>query len=182
MPLVILLYLYSLQTEGDSNKKKSVYCHMTKWLQTGFGLVIGFMEHLQNVTRHSLPWPYHCHKCCEMCIALDTVSCSAASQWRGPTTCRLTRNPRPSPQTLPVSASSRHKQRHAINHSNKLYFAEVYCVQNLKHLFKDWISERFSYTDGVRLLILTRFIHLNGGYESCSAGGSVPCGNTGRGL
>jgi hypothetical protein len=26
------------------------YCHMTEWLQTGFGLIFGFIELLQNVT------------------------------------------------------------------------------------------------------------------------------------
>jgi hypothetical protein len=55
----------------------------------------------------------------------------------------LTRTPRPSAETLPVFAPWTHKQRHTISHCNIHYLAEVYCGQNLKHLFRNWISERF---------------------------------------
>jgi hypothetical protein len=33
-----------------SFSKKKIYCHVTQWIKTGFGLVIGFIDHLQIVT------------------------------------------------------------------------------------------------------------------------------------
>jgi hypothetical protein len=91
----------------------------------------------------------------------------------------FTRTPGSRPETVPVFAPWTHKQRDTINHYNIHYFAGVYCGQNLKHLFRNWISEPFSYTNGERLLILALLIQLNGGYESYTAGGPVSCGNTG---
>jgi hypothetical protein len=37
------------------------FCHVYKWLQTGFWLVIGFIEHLQNVTTNNYDSPTELH-------------------------------------------------------------------------------------------------------------------------
>ena len=48
-----------------------------------------------------------------------------------------------------------YKQNQTINHHILHYFVEVYCVRNLKHLFKNWISDPFffPYTNVFRILM-----------------------------
>jgi hypothetical protein len=36
-----------------------MFCHLHGWLQTGFGLTVGFTEHLQNVATKRGAW-FHC--------------------------------------------------------------------------------------------------------------------------
>jgi hypothetical protein len=38
------------RSESSTSQYTYIYCQVNEWLQTGFGLVIKFIEHLQNVT------------------------------------------------------------------------------------------------------------------------------------
>ena len=74
-----------------------------------------------------------------------------------------------------------YKQQQTINHHILHYFVEVYCVRNLKHLFKNWICDPFFFfiykctynPDPVQLT------QLNEVHESCPAGGTFLVGMPG---
>ena len=73
-----------------------------------------------------------------------------------------------------------YKQHQTINHYILHYFVEVYCVRNLKHLFKNWICDPFFFHIQMQLEFWSGATHsTERSAWKLPSGGYFPCGNAG---